>query len=478
MHACCRLVLSDIDMKKLRVLLGTVALLLLLHAVKLFHGTESGWPPPAIDSRELLQLERKGESAGDSRPSGQVLTLKFTGQMVAGLRGLFSQQCWLTSFNLPMSIVEPWVDRSVIIHSTELWERQEASLRLRNYYTIPNINLTSWEVFLHRAPRKLVILCVKSIHEKNCLRFQGRSCRREPSRRLSTDPSECDSKQTRDAVSYLETRGFSVVREAHVDCSVGSSDMDNMLNPRRFVELVFGGYNPKDVTLLVEAWRFSFHITSNCKYSACLDPISSVQSPHGLDKHVSSYSELVDRLQNHRGEEIETSIAVMVRLEWFLIKHKHNSLQIIHQCLDSIKTLTRALRAGDGGGTRLLLALDVGKYGSGSFNHTQRLNNISSGYFERILAEVKEFVQVLYDGMLSFDDWEESYPRAAGGSTDRSYIATLQSQVASEADCLLLMGGGHFQALALEKYKSHNQPENHCIHTICRDTQPSEQFAL
>ena len=51
---------------------------------------------------------------------GYVLTLKFTGQQAAGVRGIFSQQCWLKLFGLPMSIVEPFVNESVISHSKKL----------------------------------------------------------------------------------------------------------------------------------------------------------------------------------------------------------------------------------------------------------------------------------------------------------------------------------------------------------------------
>ena len=45
---------------------------------------------------------------------GHVITLGYTGQQIAGVRGLLSQQCWIASFGLPMKIVEPYTKWSLL----------------------------------------------------------------------------------------------------------------------------------------------------------------------------------------------------------------------------------------------------------------------------------------------------------------------------------------------------------------------------
>ena len=72
----------------------------------------------------------------------------------------------------------------------------------------------------------------------------------------------------------------------------------------------------------------------------------------------------------------------------------------------------------------------------------------------------------VYNGRLSYDKWEESFVTATG-STDRGYIAALQSAVASRADCLVLIGGGHFQVMTHQKYMSYGHAHE-CVYKMCR----------
>lgn len=412
------------------------------------------------------------ETSSSSGRLGYVLTLRYTGQIVAGLRAIASQHCWLSSFKLPLAIVEPYVDTptSTIVHSPKFWAREDtknaSGLQLSEYYRLSEetgINMASWGGFLTSAPRKLIVLGVKNLHHRECLRFTHQSC----SRRVAISTSDCEPLPvTRSSVEYLQARGFVVVREVCVDCTGVEASVD--LNPQKLVQHVFGSHQPEDVTLLVEGWRYSFDITPHCKKVACprvSEFLSHVKSPPSFDEDAAHYLEVIDQLQGNTGEEITASIAVMIRVEWFLINHKHQSLEKIRACLNSVQKMTRSL-SGDRH-TRMVLALDVGRFGSGSFATTLRLNHLTTGYFEEVQKVVKDFVQELYNGQLSFESWEDSYQTVAGrGSVDRTRVASLQGEVASRAKCLVLMGGGHFQSLALHKYQSRTQGNN-CVYKIC-----------
>ena len=425
-------------------------------------------PPPAPQPPKLPEISGKTSSSASKRSSlGYVLTLKYTGQMVAGLRGISSQQCWLRSFMLPMTIVEPFVEteKSLFAHSPSLWSG--SGLQLSNYYRLADVNMTSWDTFLREAPRKMIVVQVKNIYKLNCVHFNCKYV--DPAARLSGSMKCFLSPPVREAVNYLKARGFEVVRQVCIDCL---TEDFRKINPRYFGEFILGEYHAREVTVLFDAWKFSFEIAPDCKQSASacpktLDFLSHIGAPPSLNQDASRYLEVIDDLQDNSDREISSSIGVMVRLEWFLIKHRENSLEMIRDCLDQVKTTTKRLAGG--GNDRVVLALDVGRYGSGSFGATLRLNHISDVYFETVLGEVKDFVQLLYDGKLTFDMWENSYAAVANDNSDRSYIATLQSEVASRAKCLVLMGGGHFQALALKKYVTHNPLNHDCMYKICHD---------
>ena len=67
-----------------------------------------------------------------------------------------------------------------------------------------------------------------------------------------------------------------------------------------------------------------------------------------------------------------------------------------------------------------------------------------------------------------FKEWEQSYLNASRGIKDRVYLAALQRTLASQADCLILMGGGSFREVAFNNYLAlHPDKSKQCVRTIC-----------
>lgn len=84
-----------------------------------------------------------------------------------------------------------------------------------------------------------------------------------------------------------------------------------------------------------------------------------------------------------------------------------------------------------------------------------------------LTEEAKLLIMDLYSNKLTFEEWEESFNKATGGVKNNGYIAALQRTLASRAKCLVLVGGGSFQELALKDYlKNHPNKEDHCIHLL------------
>lgn len=413
--------------------------------------------------------------AGQSK-QGYVLTLKFTGQQAAGLRGIFSQQCWLKLFGFPMSIVEPFVSESVLCHSKKFWKEFEEGERARNrlscLYQMPQdrlgLPITRWETFLSVAPKKIIVLTIQNPFAKGCLVFNRMSCVNKAPLNQHRSSNCSQTADVLDAICYLKTKSFVVVRKV---CLICDEALHGGVSPKDITEYIFEGYKPKDVTLLINKWKFTFEITPDCKRGQChhaMNMLDNILPPPKLARDAYLHREFLKNKLGYTNNENKSwpSIAIMIRLEWFVITKKEKSIQDLKLCFADIKATISTISSNTSNEVLILLALDIGKFGSGTFESTKKHNSFSTEFITSLEKEVKRFVYLTYKKRINFDEWEESFENVTGGKADRGYIAALQGQEAKNADCLILMGGGHFQILALQQYVK-SKPYKNCIHTIC-----------
>ena len=86
---------------------------------------------------------------------------------------------------------------------------------------------------------------------------------------------------------------------------------------------------------------------------------------------------------------------------------------------------------------------------------------------------IRSTVVTLLNNTLNFEEWEDTFMEVSG-IEDRGYIAALQRTIASRADCLVLVGGGHFLELALHEYlRDHPSP---CVHFICLEKLYKDEY--
>ena len=408
---------------------------------------------------------------------GYILTLQYTGQQIAGVRGILSQQCWVSSFKLPLKIVEPFIVDSNLIHSKSLWtkSRYQDTRVFSDFYDMPYYNqqsrkdgqpqIVNWNSFLANAPRKIILLNIENIFQKECLIFKSKTACQN-TRHLTTHShftSGCETSSNVDeALEYLTNHGFEVVREVCLNCKSGSPPFE----PEDIVKYIFGKWKTNEVVLVINRWKFSIQMAPGCTQ------VGSCESHKPQLKRLQPSSGLLGDAREYihtakQGEKMTTVVGVMVRIEWFLIMYKNKTLATIENCLSEVINQLRELAKPDKP-VSPVVALDIGKFGSGSFNGTLSRQDISTEYFEQIVSKIKHFVEEAHKpNRLRFEDWEQTYLDVVG-SEDRGYVATLQSTVASEADCLIQMGGGHYQQLALTQYL-HNHPNKNtqCIYSIC-----------
>ena len=430
-------------------------------------------------------------SQNDNRRRGYILTLDYAGQQSAGIRGLLSQQCWVASFDLPLQIVEPFGSDSRLVHSANLWEAaemgQQRQVRFKEYFNLEHFNRVSeqasnpplipWEQFVQSAPRKIIVLTIGTIHHKECLNYKEDMCSRIQILNLTAleaFTSGCDSSEKMNkAVEFLQSKHFEIVKTVCLNCQNGMP-LDLYMTPRKVNEHIFGTLHPAEVTLLINQWRFSLSITPECKESPRCQKgalTETILPSSVLQTDANKYINSIMQAKHSK------TVALMIRLEWYLIMHGGNTRQTVNECLKRVRDLLTKLRE-ENSSVEILLALDVGKYGSSTFRFTLSKHNLKQEYLDTLVDDMKSLVHNLYSGRWQFEDWEDSFSQVTGGLEDRGYIAALQRTIASKANHLILMGGGSFQKLALKHYiKNHPIASHRSIHYVCMAVKWEEDFA-
>ena len=461
----------------------------------------------SLHSREqVLQQQRfsitgsiNGASGGSyQQQQGYVIILEFAGQFVAGLRAIVALQCWLASFNLSMVVVEPYIINSTLRHNSTVWKQVEAATLERDTRwmtpgTIPQkplavsdcismstfnqlskkvgrTPLVSLERAWHEAPRRLIVVIVEGQSNMECLRYTKASlCQTKKAGhdRKKHSTSGC-SPLTRvmSSVRYIKRRGFEVVRTVCINCYHSPS---MYFTPTELTRHIFGEYSPSEVTLVMSHWKFAYELSPSCV--PCQDQTLDKGSPLGLFSPHPQLVKYADMYIHTLKVTPEVKVvAIMIRTEWFLVTHMKESLKTaivtVKSCLSNIlEEYTRL--SGSLQVTRTVLALDIGKYGSGTFPDTLRRTNITVEWYSAIVKEVEQFVWQLN---LDYDEVEERLGTLVGDTTDdRGYIAMLQSVIVSKADYIIRMGGGYYQRLAMKLFMNNhpNGDAHQYIKEVC-----------
>ena len=418
---------------------------------------------------------------------GFVLTLEYTGQLIAGLEGITSLQCWLSSLGQPMVLVEPFVVNSSLRQGMDMWMQTAAALEatedqsvqssldskphrtlmsLSDYFDMRKFNeycqkdgktpMAKLERMWNEAPKGIVLVTITRYFKKTCLAYNVKSMcgRREVSlEEKYSSTSGCPQYEhvTR-SVKYLESRGFKVVRSVCLNCE---SNIMMHFTPTELTKHIFGEFSPTKVTLVISHWKYSYNLSPNCIPCTSHRPRDS-----SVLAHLTPNPKLVEQanlyLEQLRENSLTKVIAVMIRIEWLIIKKKRNTFEGVKRCLSKLLEEHTQL-TNSHPGTKTVLALDIGKYGSGTFDSILQKRNISKQLFSKIVREIKDFVKQV---KVDYDDWEESFERILSNTgseyLDRGYVAVIQNVIASQADYIIRIGGGHYQLLALQLYKKYH----------------------
>ena len=382
------------------------------------------------------------------------------------------QQCWGASLGRTTYIVEPFLSQSNLYHSSNFWtsldkgELHEAA-KFSEYYDLQyynekslgdrSLSLVTWEDFLQDAPRDSVVLVIP---EQSC---NLGSSKHMPSGSVKLLSNCSFSKSFRDFIIGLKKYNFHVVKTMCIHCS----QLDGLLDIKELShEISRAG---KGVSLLINTGR-NFAATSSwlrvpntCAMNENPSRSTRLRPSLAVISHTQYYKKTIIRNK--------CIIALMLRIERFLMQQRsqrpvqNNLTSCVKDALDIHDKIREERDAGT------FLTLDVGRFGSHVMQRSRAVSRLASSggdTMDSITSLAKDTINHIYNGRFTLKTWEETFVEASGGITEMGYIAMLQRNIATEAYCLILMGGGSFQQVAAYQYiKNHPEPSSRCLYTVC-----------
>ena len=263
-----------------------------------------------------------------------------------------------------------------------------------------------------------------------------------------------------DILKLIKESGICFVRIIKAPYNHKRSTLSN----EDFREIIFGDLLPEHVSLVFKGWSSLWYAQNNLEtHPLCRGIGTSSSKAQFLPS-----PRLLSDAKHYEKHFLNSSndVALMFRIERmvqyvYMKGHSHVSSILVDNCLnEAVKVAKEQRKFG-----YPVVTLDLGTFGSSSLYTSRFLNE---DLVEHLTRKSKMLVTSLYDNKLTFEEWETSFKKAAGGMENSGYIAALQRTLASRAKCLVLVGGGNFQDLALKDYlMNHPNKEDQCIHLVC-----------
>ena len=371
---------------------------------------------------------------------GYVLAFRYWEQQTQATKSLLQLQCFASSHGL--QVVEPFVHQSSFsVHFDQL--SREPPLRFSDLVDVDFWNrrtrelgfgkLATWDDFILLAPRDIVTACIRyrdPDHLKKTV--AGSDFRTSCSRECMVDSFNA-------SITYLQQYGFRSVRNTCTDFV----HFAGAVSAEDFVGNILGSHRPGEVTVMMNEFRGFFGL-----YRA--EVLTQCGLQH-FDTPVLPSASIVSAAGRYIRNQFDDRpyIAILVRIER-IVYHLHQS---VHVCMQEMSNTMHELGSAFNV-SRHFLGMDVGRFGS------------SGAKVDEMVEYGKRFVQVVYGDQWSFDQWEASFENSSLYSSP-AYVATFQRTIASNARCLVLVGGGGFQLQAKSLYLKHQLGNDLCIRTIC-----------
>ena len=409
-------------------------------------------------------IDSKGNSH-EQGSHGHILIYSNYEEQTNGARNLWQLQMWAKT--LKMRVIEPFAVNSMFGVIGALPNYTQA-LRFSDYYDIDKWNkkahhhggssLVQWEEFLSNCSRKVIVLyTLLRETEKPIVVTYGKDDVKK------YKPGKYEQIATKD-MQWLK-QNFSIIRVVNF---IRNAYIEYPMSLEELNSYVFGDYSPTEVTLVIvnwfgmstEVWRIQLKKSINCYF------LNSMNVDFHLSRHspeLSPSMRVLRAYKNYISQYIGNHkyIGVIFRTHCVLryeLPEADFSLksQYLLDCSKQLKhTLDKVRNKWE-----IFMAYDLGTLGS-------------DGYYspddKRLFPLREQIFSDVFNGSIQMKQREEMLINAAGGISDRGFIALLEKTIATHADCIILLGkiSSFVESSASVYFSLH--PSNACAVSICSE---------
>ena len=397
---------------------------------------------------------------------GYVAVLKIYEQQTMATGNLLQLQCWANSLNL--AVVKPFMVNSclrIVLDESKL----ALMMKLDDTLDIGSWNehaaengyapLADWNEFINHASRKVILVQLRYplLSTVKAIRAKGIPFPHPPKGdqyKIGCSHKFLGAK----SMDFLRSKGFTVVRRVCFNFIRGDE-----LPLTQFHKDILGDSDPSKVTIIMNEWR---GLGENQRV---LIQEKICREKHSFREQVKPSQKLVTTTERYVKDYLGGNeyLAVIARFEMTGLTQRvyeggNDSHAIIPFCLQLTLDKWHGFKRDTGLNTTFL-SIDIGKYGSVSFERKKYYGH---------LPEMMRFVTQIYGGKMAVHEWERTF-EAVAQTTDSGYIAMLQQTIVTRAKCILFVGGGTFQRHAYNLYRQlHPNPEDQCVRILEKCTSP------
>ena len=382
---------------------------------------------------------------------GYILPYSIYEEQTNGANSLWQLQIWAK--HLGMRVVEPFAKDSLFTMRAIIPDFSQA-LRFGDYFDKEEWDkkvvraggypLVKWEEFITNFPRDAIILyTLKRENESPPLKIA-----------YDENATACgESKITRRDMLWIK-KTFNVIKTV---CYICATNIPHPLSLRKFNSLIFydNGLRPYQVTLITVNWvgirAERVHINP---LSLFVEPLQTQITFSPSKRIMTAYKTYV---QQYIGDHKYVGIVFRTHHVMDYSPLQENFANQSKYLLECSKNLSKVLDAVRGK-WKIFLAYDMGLFGSKVYSTRNPLAPLQEQIFQDV-----------FNGSLQINEREETLRKAANETTDRGLIAQLEKVIATNADCIILLGPhSNFVKSSSFLYISHHSTKK-CIVTICAD---------
>jgi len=241
-------------------------------------------------------------------------------------------------------------------------------------------------------------------------------------------------------------------------CYYCAANKKHYMSLENFASHVFGDKKPNKVTLILVGWlgirQSRVDVGSRSMFSSAFNPNFTFPMSGRITQAYQFYKSQYIGDHKYIGIVFRTHHVLYFSP---LAGNFTNKIKYLLECSKKMGNVLDKVREK----WKIFLAYDLGTFGSKAYATRQDMN----------LAPLRDQIFLdTFNGSLKVKEREEMLKQAAGGITDRGFIAQLERTIATNADCIVLLGphSGFVRSSAALYMSKHTTKR--CIISVCSES--------